>query len=355
MTQRRAPFADSREPEPTPALVARWDLDKTYLRTEFHTLRDLARSAFERPDQKRAVPGAARLLRELARQGARVHILSGSPRQMRGALAERLSLDGVRYDELTLKPNLHNLLHLRFRLLKDQLGYKLPALLEARMRERYALGFAACPEVLVGDDSEADAFVYSLYADLCSGRVDTEQLEAVLAAGEVDADVTERCLEAVRSLRPGRADGSPQGANTAFRILIHLDQQTPPSRFAAHGARLVPFYNYAQAALVLVEDGHLPAMAAYRVAQELCDQFRFDLDALARSYLDLQRRGHLRGRALEELLGARSGAAAEVANWPDRIAEELARAELPEPRGIPAPVDYVALAAFHRGGRNRRR
>src|SRR6478752_5811710 len=106
-----------------PTLVTRWDLDKTYLRSEFHTARDLLRSAFERPDQKRAVPGAARLLRELARPSVRVHILSGSPEQMKRPLVERLTMDGVRFDELTLKPNLQNLLRFRFAALKDQLGY----------------------------------------------------------------------------------------------------------------------------------------------------------------------------------------------------------------------------------------
>lgn len=337
-----------------PSLITRWDLDKTYLRTEFHTLRDLLRAALERPDQKRAVPGASRLLRELARHHAYIHILSGSPRQMRRVLTERLALDGVRYDELTLKPNLQNLLQLRFRALKDQLSYKLPALLEARMKERYELQLGPCPEVLVGDDSEADAFVYSLYVDICLGRVDTHHLENVLAAGKVDAATSERCLEAVRSLRPLPSTSSSTAP--PFRILIHLDQQTPPSRFASHGPRLVPFHNYAQAALILLEDGHIPAVSAYRVAQELCDQFRFDLDALARSYLDLQRRGHLQGRALEQLVAARADAAAEVAVWPERILAELDRAEGPQPfRGVPAPLDYVALAEHHRGGRNRRR
>ena len=46
-----------------PAFVARWDLDKTYLRTDFDTVRDLVRTAIERPDQKRTVPGAATLMR----------------------------------------------------------------------------------------------------------------------------------------------------------------------------------------------------------------------------------------------------------------------------------------------------
>ena len=52
---------------PAPAFVARWDLDKTYLRTDFDTARDLLRTAIERPDQKRTVPGAATLMRELGR------------------------------------------------------------------------------------------------------------------------------------------------------------------------------------------------------------------------------------------------------------------------------------------------
>lgn len=340
-----------------PPLVTRWDLDKTYLRTEFHTARDLLRSAMERPDQKRAVPGAPRLLRELRRRGARIHILSGSPRQMRRALTERLSLDGVSYDELTLKPNLSNLLRLRLRALKDQLSYKLPALLEARVRERNVLRLPASPEVLVGDDSEADAFVYSLYADLCLGRVDADHLRAILRAGEVDARTRARCLDALSGLRPpALLDGEePPSPAASFRLLIHLDQQTPPSRFASYGERLVPFYNYAQAALLLVEDGHLPAAAAYRMAQELCDQFRFDLDALARSYLDLKRRGHLDGKALAELRAARQEAAPEVAPWPDLIARELERSPPAEPTALPAPLDYVALAVHHRGGRNRRR
>jgi hypothetical protein len=63
-----------------PPFIARWDLDKTYLRTDFDTLRDLVRTAIERPDQKRTVPGAAALLRELGRAGVETHILSRQPR-----------------------------------------------------------------------------------------------------------------------------------------------------------------------------------------------------------------------------------------------------------------------------------
>ena len=78
-----------------PRFIARWDLDKTYLRTDFDTLRDLVRTAIERPDQKRTVPGAAALLRELGRAGVQTHILSGSPEQLRSRIEEKLRLDGV--------------------------------------------------------------------------------------------------------------------------------------------------------------------------------------------------------------------------------------------------------------------
>ena len=104
--------------------IARWDLDKTYLRTEFDTFRDLVRTAFERADEKRTNPGAATLLREMVRAGVAVHILSGSPEQMRRRLEDKLRLDGITWESFTLKPNLENLLRLRFRAVKDQLGYK---------------------------------------------------------------------------------------------------------------------------------------------------------------------------------------------------------------------------------------
>ena len=53
---------------------------------------------------------------------------------MRSVLEEKLKLDGVVFDELVLKDNVGNLLRGRFRALRGQVGYKLPALLESRAR-----------------------------------------------------------------------------------------------------------------------------------------------------------------------------------------------------------------------------
>jgi hypothetical protein len=278
--------------------IARWDLDKTYLRTEFDTVRDLVRTALERPDEKRTNPGASTLLREMVRAGISVHILSGSPEQMRRRLEDKLRLDGIAWDSFTLKPNLQNVLRLRFRAVKDQLGYKLPALLQARATLGAEDDGGPRLETLFGDDAEADAFVYSLYADLVAGKVTEETLLEVCERGRVYPDVIATILRYARLIEP---------ADAVERILIHLERQTPPGDFQVYGARAVPFYNYLQAAFVVHEDGRLPAEAVLRVAVELIVQHRFDGDALARSYMDLARRGHLRGTGVDDLGDALEG------------------------------------------------
>ena len=339
-----------------PRHIARWDHDKTYLRTDFDTVRDLVRTAFERADEKRTNPGASTLLREMVRAGVSVHILSGSPEQMRRKLEDKLRLDGIQWDSFTLKPNLQNLLRLRFRAMRDQLGYKLPALLHARR--------VATPppeadpglrhETLFGDDAEADAFVYSLYGDVLAGRVTEELLSEICERGRVYPDVIQDLMEDVR-----HTDRAP----AVERILIHLERQTPPDQFRVYGQRAVPFYNYLQAALIVHEDGRLPAEAVLRVAVELVVHHRFDGDALARSYLDLARRGHLRGSGAEDLaLGfeawtkeERMPGTVELGTLVKRLPElaEKARASL---RAVePVVPDYLALVTQHNPRKRRAR
>src|SRR5215510_11202106 len=81
-------------PRATPRQTFRWDLDKTYLRTEFESLRDLAKTAFETAADKHAYPGAPALLRALRAEDHRICIVSASPSQMRQVLAAKLALDG---------------------------------------------------------------------------------------------------------------------------------------------------------------------------------------------------------------------------------------------------------------------
>jgi hypothetical protein len=326
--------------------ISRWDLDKTYLRTDFDTVRDLVRTAFERADEKRTNPGAATLLREMARAGVSIHILSGSPEQMRRRLEDKLRLDGITWDTFTLKPNLQNVLRLRFRALRDQLGYKLPALLHSRTTAGDA--FAGARETLFGDDAEADAFVYSIYADVMSGRIGEELLRAIGARGRIYEDILVQMLASVRLI---------SGEDVVERILIHLERQTPPSDFHVYGRRVVPFYNYLQAAFVVHEDGRLPADGVLRVATEMVTQHRFDGDALARSYADLGKRGHLAGTNVPDIAQALSHweaeggvlALPELRAMVDRLpayAEQAKERYIPrsDERTLP---DYLAMVEKH--------
>ncbi len=332
----------SESPPPSPLersrLIYRWDLDKTYLRTEFDTVRDLLKTAFEKPSQKRTVPGAAALLRELrATDPASVFILSGSPEQMRKVLEAKLRLDGVRWDNFTLKPSLKNLLRGRFRFLKDQVGYKLASLLAARG----AVEDDELDEVLFGDDAEADAFIYSLYSDICAGRVGRDTLVAVLERAKVyPEDIPELAAMAERIV--------PHDATR--RIFIHLERVSPVSVFEEFGGRVCPFYNYFQPALVLVELGALDGDAALRVGAEIVIQHHFSPDALIASFMDMVRRDQIGRITAEHILGdfesANSSRYAGAAPALEAFAEELERRlpnlETPPPIETPI-VDYVGL------------
>src|SRR5690606_10038945 len=201
-----------------------------YLRTEFDTLRDLVRSALETAQDKQAYPGAPALLRALRQTpGHRVSIISGSPSQMRQVLAAKLALDGIEYDEFVLKNNLKNLLRGRFRAIRAQVPYKLPALLESRSQIT-----GQPPDPPSGEDAEADAIVYCLYADLLAGRVTQVELARVLEAARAYDDQRERTLALAARL--------PRAPSAVRRILIHLDRRSPVVDFWRFGVRVVPIY-----------------------------------------------------------------------------------------------------------------
>jgi hypothetical protein len=327
--------------------IFRWDLDKTYLRTEFDTLRDLVRSALETAKDKQAFPGAPALLRALRQtEGHRVCIVSGSPSQMRQVLAAKLALDGVEYDEFVLKNNLKNLLRGRFRALRAQVPYKLPALLESR-----ALVAGTPPETLFGDDAEADAIVYCLYADILDGRVSKVELGRVLDAARAYDDQRARTL--------ALADRIPRAPGTVRRVLIHLDRRSPLSSFWRYGARVVPIYNYFQAALILYADKVLAAAQVLFVAREMLDSRDYDESTLGTSLQDLIRRGRMSREAARELGHELTTQAAAGGPAGARLAERLAFAfneRLRQLGDAPArqhdaepALDYVALvdAEYH--------
>jgi hypothetical protein len=339
--------------EAAPRHTFRWDLDKTYLRTEFDSFADLAKSAFETAADKQAYPGATALLRALEQPHHRICIVSGSPTQMRQVLVAKLALDGVAYDEFVLKNNLKNILRGRFRALRAQIPYKLPAMLRSR------IGAPADRETLFGDDAEADAIIYCLYADLLAGKVSLFDLERVLTAARTYDDDAAMILELARDAP--KTDG-------VKRIFIHLDRRSPPLGFRRYGWRLVPIYNYFQAAMVLYQDRVLSARQVIFVALEMLDSKQYELGHLATSVQDVIRRGRVSRESALQLIAeageaAKSGALSGRTDLPPF--EEIAvafRDRVRELGGGPIaawedsePLDYVRLVDEEHDHRRSRR
>ena len=333
---------------PGKKIVYRWDLDKTYLRTEFDSLRDLWRTAFEAPNYKETMPAATVLVRELQRTSAAgFHILSGSPELMRKPLEAKLRLDGIEWDSLTLKPSVQNLLRGRFRFLKDQVAYKLGALLRSRLKIGNAYN-----EILFGDDAEADAFVYSLYGDILADRVPLSTLRVIFERAKLYPTHAEELMALVSTLRDRKHTPSSrdQESTGVVMIFINLERMSAPRMFSEFGGRVCPCFNYFETALVLLDLGYIDLHQALSVAASLATHPSSSPDALLASYRDLARRGRI-GRETFELL---RGAGAQLS------LERYGRAhgdleafiahlglESPPPQVAlsirPIPIDYFAL------------
>ena len=176
-----------------------------------------------------------------------------------------------------LKDNLENVRRGRFRAVRGQMGYKLPALLEAR-----ATTDSTASEVLFGDDVEADALVYSVYADAIAGRIGAAEVSRVMERAGAYEDEVERALEALAQVH--RSDA-------VERIFIRSERGVPTRRMAALGPRVVPIRSWWQAGVVLHAMGHVEAVVAVDVLKRVYELEGRDAWSVGALTQDLLRRG----------------------------------------------------------------
>jgi hypothetical protein len=238
-----------------------WDIDKTYLLTEFSNAVSLVKVALEFAIDKRAIPGTVPLLKGIRRgpgpdfRHTPLYFVSASPPQLRGVIERKMLIDGIQFDGITFKDQLALVRRGRLRSLREHIGYKLSGLLLYRRAHP-----EGSREILFGDDSESDAFIYSTYARVVSGELRGAPLGTVLRAEGVD---------------PGEADyvcrlSDDLPERDAVRaIFIHLTEGRPPDAIAAQGplvrACLAPF----QSALALLEMGEIHQGTVIEVARSI--------------------------------------------------------------------------------------
>jgi len=318
----------------------RWDLDKTYLQTNFDSVKDLVKTFWQRPEDKATVAGAQALLQSLMdpadRINRRVTFISGSPRQMRKVLMRKLCLDGVEPDMFILKPNLENLLRGRFRALRGQVGYKLKALLLSHMAQE------TVDEYLFGDDAEQDSFIYSLYGDILAGRVDAVRMAAILSTCKVYRhDVDE--IMAYHAQLAGSGE-------FVRRIFIHLDRRSPLDRFAPYGARVVAIYNYFQCAVLLFDAGLLASRGLLAVLAAMAGA-GYTPERVANSVQDLMRRGFVHPPAIRKIVQALDDAEKTVdrpaSQFIQKFEDVITSLEHLQRSGPPIETDINYLGLYH--------
>ncbi len=231
-----------------------WDIDKTYLSTAFSSIRGLARIPIEFAVDKLAIPGMPEVLRALRRGPGPgygcvpLYFISASPPQMRGVIEHKMLLDGVEPDGITCKDWVGALGQLRPGRLREQVGFKLCALLDGRLRRPLA------DEYLFGDDAEKDPAAFYLYAQIVGGAISPGEAQARMAAEGVDREARQCVFDLVGRL--------PRRRGRVERIFIHLEKGTPPEQFAAMGDLLVPVQGACELALALYEEGLISAQGA---------------------------------------------------------------------------------------------
>ena len=275
-----------------------FDLDKTYLATEFNQLTKLVKIPFEKAQDKRNVPGTAALVREL-KNGPESLLLfiSGSPKKMRDVITKKLHLDRVYFDGLLLKDFGEAIRKLRWKNLINKIGYKLAALLYGRI-----VFPESSYEVLFGDDSEYDATIYSLYADIIEQKFEDFEVLTILKRWNVNSQE----FDLIRSYLGRLKDIQKDKAFKVKRIFIHLESKTHPNEYTGLSDRVIPTYNYFQTAVILYKEGYITRRGLFRVFHELRKKYKFNLVQFTSSIQDLLSRDLLAKKESGELLDVMS-------------------------------------------------
>ncbi len=211
-------------PEGFDGRVFIWDIDKTYLSTHFSSLKGMARIPIEFAIDKQAIPGMPEVLRGLRRgpgpeyAAAPLYFISASPPQIRKVVERKMLLDGVEYDGITFKDWVKTILKLRPGRLREQIGFKMCALLATRQNRPQS------KEYLFGDDVESDAEAFHLYARVLSGQLSAGEAEAEMKSAGIKPDDRE-CVHTL-------LDQLGDVKGTVEKIFIHLEHKTPVEQFS---------------------------------------------------------------------------------------------------------------------------
>lgn len=316
------------------SLVFVWDVDKTYLDTNIASLRGLLKTIREKAFQKKNIPGTATLVRALkesmAQKGERLplYFITASPPQMENKIIAKLSIDGISPYGSFYKDNLKNLNINRFRRLTQQIGFKLQALLQLRLKLSENV-----KQIMWGDDSESDALIYSLYSDICADRIQGDELTRVLES----LNVLPPQIKAILNLKDDIPKNDP-----VERIYINLATDTDPDYYVKFGARTLPTYNTFQIALDLYQDEKVKEPALLSIAQVLISSYSFSKEEIFGTVEDLIQRHVLKKDKVERIVNLlkEHGIFLPHFHFTQKTRKILEGKEV-SPEWVPVKIDYL--------------
>ncbi|MFN9069174.1 MAG: phosphatase domain-containing protein, partial [Bdellovibrionales bacterium] len=245
-----------------------WDMDKTYLDTSIDSFSGLLQTILERAMSKKNIPGTDTLLQSLAHKHALtlgpdssfpIYFITASPPQMEERIMEKLAIDSIRPLGCFFKDNLKNLRPGRWWRLTKQVGFKVQALLQLRLRLREDVR-----QICWGDDSESDAIIYNLYSDICARRLSTHEIRSVLE----DLGCTADQIDQILLLQAQVPDRDP-----VEKIYINLAKDTDPDYYLKFGRRTMPTMNTFQVAIDLYQFGILDLQDVVNVAINMTQSY----------------------------------------------------------------------------------
>jgi hypothetical protein len=283
----------------------------------------MARIPFEFAVDKRAIEGMVSVLREVRRgpgprsRSTPLYFVSASPAQLRPVIERRMLLDGLEFDGTTFKDWIGVVRSWRLRRLREQVGFKLTALLHRRQTLP-----RGAQETLIGDDLERDGYAYALYADILAGRLAGDALQSVLAR----ADVAEGDARAIGD--SVRAIGECAGVRRGY---LRLERHQPEA-FLSFAPHVVACRSALQMALSLWRDGCISIDGVVRVGRDLL-RSESDRARLTEQLGDCCCRAILDGDQGREAMAAlKEAGLADAKDLPEADERWAARRDHPEER-----------------------
>ena len=262
-----------------------WDVDKTYLDTTIDSLSGLLTTILERALNKKNIPGTNTLLQSLSEHRRQqkgymyfpIYFITASPPQMEERIYEKFSLDDIRPFGCFYKDNLANIRPGRFWRLTKQVGYKLQALLQLRIRLAENV-----KQICWGDDSETDAIIYNLYSDICARRYGPQEIRNILERFNVSGDQVDTILEMQAQIPVN---------DPVEKIYINLATDTDPDYYLKFGRRTLATSNTFEVVLDLFQDHRIGLEGFYAVIRDMIYNYNYTPEELMKSFDDVVRRG----------------------------------------------------------------